>query len=345
MVTNRVTGKAPRRRRKAFCEMDLGKIGLVGLVLTLVLLALALNIGKVLAVVGSQTNTADLAETGGLRAGDDVRVAGLKVGKVDDVELSGDHVKVTFGLSDVDMGEQTRAIVKSDNALGSKFLAIEPAGSGEITHIPIEQTDAGFAVNEELGRLTTSTAQIDTASLARSFDSVSAVLRETPTEFRSALKGVSALSRTLSSRDTELQTLLSKASSVSRVLADRNRQITSILGDGSQLFAELEMRREVLGQLLRNVQKATTQLTGLARDNKQSLKPALTELRTTAKLLTEYRGTLDFAIKNSGAYVRSLGESVAGGPFFQAYLANLTAPENLGTGGLAGILNGQDKGF
>lgn len=345
MATSRVAAKPLRKRRKAFSEMDLGKIGLVGLVLTLVLLALALNIGKVLALVGNSTNTADLAEAGGLRAGDDVRIAGLKVGKVNDVEIEGDHVKVTFGLSEVDMGDRTRAIVKSDNALGSKFLAIELAGTGEIHHIPIARTDAGFAVNEELGKLTASTAEIDTVKLARSFDSVSAVLRETPTEFRSALKGVSALSRTLSSRDAELQTLLTKASSVSRVLSDRNQEITGILGDGSRLFDELAMRREVLGQLLRNVQKATAQLTGLARDNKASLKPALTELRKTARLLTEYRGTLDFAIKNTGAYVRSLGESVAGGPFFQAYLSNLTSPEDLGTGGIGGLLKGQDKGF
>jgi len=76
-----------------------------------------------------------------------------------------------------------------------------------------------------------------------------------------------------------------------------------------------------------------------------TLKPALTELRRTAKLLTEYRGTLDFAIKNTGAYVRSLGESVAGGPFFQAYLANIGSPEDLGIGGIGGILKNQDKGF
>ncbi|WP_182379313.1 MCE family protein [Nocardioides sp. WS12] len=341
MATRKKSNGKVRPMRLAFSEMDLGKIGLVGLILTVAILAGALNIGKVLSLVGNATYTADMTEAGGLRSGDDVRVAGIKVGKVNGVELADDHVVVTFGIEDIDLGDKTRATVKSDNALGSKFLAVEPLGSGDIDHIAIERTDAGFAVNEELGKLTTATAEIDEDALAKSFESVSAVLNATPTEFRSALEGVSALSTTLSSRDSDLAALLDKASNVSSILAERNKDITSILGDGSLLFDELRQRREVLGNLLRNVQKATVQLNGLATDNKSSLKPALTELRQTATLLTEYRSTLKLALKATGGYIRSLGESVAGGPFFQAYVANIGSPEDLGTGGLAGLLEGQ----
>lgn len=339
-----MTGKAVRRRRrtrKDFAEMDLGLIGLVGLVLTALLLAGALNIGKVMDLVSNVTYTAEMAEAGGLRAGDDVRVAGLKVGKVDDVELKDDHVEVTFGVEGVELGDETVAAVKSDNALGSKFLSITPAGRGDEHHIPRERTDAGFAVNEELGELTTSTAEIDDDELAEAFASVTAVLEATPEEFRGALKGVGALSNTLSTRDAELQTLLDKASNVSSILASRNKEITQIMSDASLLFDELTRRREVLGDLLRNVQRATEQLTGLARDNKLSLKPALTELRDSAELLSEYRDTLATALETTGGYIRSLGESVAGGPFFQAYLANIGSPEDLGSGGLAGLLAGE----
>ncbi len=341
MATRKSSTRKARLPRRAFSEMDLGRIGMVGLLLTVALLAGALNIGKVMALVGNATYTADLEEAGGLRSGDDVRVAGIKVGKVNAVELKGDHVLVSFGLEDMDLGDKTRAVVKSDNALGSKFLAIEPGGRGDSDHIPLARTEAGLAVNEELGRLTTATSDIDEDELAKSFASVSAVLSATPEEFRSALEGVGALSNTLSSRDADLEVLLKKASNVSEVLAQRNKDITSILGDGSLLFQELASRRIVLGRLLRNVQAATTQLNGLVADNKNSLKPALAELRHTAELLTEYQGTLKLALKATGGYIRSLGESVGGGPFFQAYVANIGSPEDLGTGGLASLLKGQ----
>ncbi len=335
------TTRRIKRQRKAFVEMDLGLIGLVGLILTALLLAGALNIGKVLQLVSNTTYTADLAEAGGLRTGDDVRVAGIKVGKVDGIELKGDHVEVEFSLEDLELGDESSAVIKSDNALGSKFLSITPAGSGNEHHIPRERTDAGFAINQELGELTTSTAEIDEDQLAESFASVSAVLAATPEEFRLALDGVGDLSNTLSTRDAELRALLEKASNVSSILADRNKDITQILSDGSLLFDELTKRRVILGNLLRNVQKATRQLTGLVRDNKVSLRPALTELKDTAALLTDYRDTLETALETTGGYIRSLGESVASGPFFQAYVANIGSPEDLVTGGLTGMLEGE----
>jgi len=335
----------PKKVRKAFGEMDLGLIGVVGLTLTLLLLAAALNIGRIADLVGQATYTADLLETGGLRTGDDVRVAGVPVGDVKNVELAADHVEITFGVGNIDLGDTSHARVKADNALGAKYLEIDPSGHGDIRHIPVARTDSGFAVNEELGKLTRATGEIDTAKLAESFESVSAVLVQTPDEFKDALKGVSALSRTISSRDEDLAVLLKHASSVSALLANRNREITSIVTDGSALFHELELRREVIARLLRNVEAATKQMVGFVHDNEDSLKPALTELLHTADLLKEYRDTLDFTIKNVAVYARSLGEGVASGPFFQAYLANVASPEDLGTGGLSGIIKQEASGF
>ena len=330
--------RSKRKPRKAFSEMNIGRIGIVGLVATVLLLAVALNIGKVIALVQHSTYTADFAEAGGLRSGDDVRVDGLKVGKVNKVELDGNQVKVTFGLSGVDVGDQSRAEVKSNNALGSKFLAIDPEGSGNVRHIPLARTDAGISINDELGRLTTDTSKIDSQNLARSFRSISSVLSQTPRQFRAALTGVSALSRTISSRDSDLQTLLHRASGVSSVLANRNRQITGILSDGGNLFQELQARRIVIAQLLHNVQTASRQLTGLAKDNRNSLGPALRQLKRAGGLLKHYRSTLDYGLKNFGVYARALGESVGSGPFFQAYIGNIGSPEDLVTGGIAGLV-------
>ncbi|MFI5624959.1 MCE family protein [Nocardioides sp. NPDC051685] len=328
----------PKKVRKAFGEMDLGLIGVVGLTLTFLVMAAALNIGKITDLVGHATYTADFTEAGGLRSGDDVRVAGISVGEVKRIDLAADHVEVAFGLGDLELGDTSRALVKADNALGAKYLEIDPSGHGDVRHIPRARTNAGFAVNEELGKLTRHTGEIDTAKLAESFESISAVLAQTPDEFKAALEGVSALSQTLSSRDEELATLLERASSVSGLLAERNKEITSIVADGSALFHELELRREVIGRLLHNIEAATQQMVGFVRENKDTLKPALMEIKKAAELVREYRDTLDYVIKNVAVYARSLGEGVSSGPFFQAYLANLQSPEDLVTGGLTGLI-------
>ena len=45
---------------------------------------------------GGDTYYASFSEAGGLKANDEVRIAGVRVGKVEAVELAGDHVRVTF---------------------------------------------------------------------------------------------------------------------------------------------------------------------------------------------------------------------------------------------------------
>src|SRR5688572_32214488 len=77
--------KVPRRRRRGgfvpFRERNPVVIGAVGLGVIAAMLLLAFNIDDIPLLAG-RSHSAALSEAGGLKAGDDVRVAGVKVGKV-----------------------------------------------------------------------------------------------------------------------------------------------------------------------------------------------------------------------------------------------------------------------
>jgi phospholipid/cholesterol/gamma-HCH transport system substrate-binding protein len=327
-----------RKKFESFKELDQARLGLVGVVITALILAVALNVSRLQSVFEDTAYSADFAESGGLLPGDDVRVSGLKVGQVKSVELDGSQVAVTFVASNLTLGNQSSAAIKSANALGRKYLAITPDGDGRTTRIPRSRTNSGYSVSAALGDLATTTGELDTARIAQSISSLSAVLDQTPTEFRSALSGVSALSRTISSRDQALGKLLAKASGVSGVLADRNREIAAIMSNGSLLFQELDARRQAVSELLTSISSAADQLAGFVADNKKTFGPALTELRQVARLLHDYRSTLEYSVENLASYASGLGEAVGSGPFFQAYVENLTEPQSLfpGIGTLGG---------
>src|SRR5512144_3398835 len=62
---------------------------------------------------GGDTYYAAFSEAGGLKANDEVRVAGVWVGKVQSVDLDGDHVKVTFRVDTTsEFGDETHAAIK-----------------------------------------------------------------------------------------------------------------------------------------------------------------------------------------------------------------------------------------
>src|SRR5688500_2332406 len=85
--------------------------------------AVALHLDNLPLGSGGSTHPAAFKEAAGLKADEEVRIAGVKVGKVTDVELDGDHVKVTFRVDDgVRLGDRTGADIKIKTVLGAHYV-------------------------------------------------------------------------------------------------------------------------------------------------------------------------------------------------------------------------------
>lgn len=308
-------------------ELNLPRVAFVGVALLAVLVVAALRIDTIATALRGDRHVAEFTNAAGLREGADVRIAGLTVGEVTKVEINHAHVDVTLSVAEP-LGDRTRAAIKTDNVLGTKFLQVTPAGRGEVERIPVARTSVPYDVTDALDDLTATTGQIDVDQLAESFESVSEVLDATPTELRSAVDGVSRLSQTISSRNEELRNLFDHSRGVSDLLADRNEQLTSIMTNGNQLFGEVDQNRRLIHELLGNTSAVSAQLRGLAADNEKTLGPALDELTSVNAILTKNEDNLEYVLQNLGGYVRSLGEAVGGGPFFYCFIQNI-APSNI----------------
>jgi phospholipid/cholesterol/gamma-HCH transport system substrate-binding protein len=322
--------QVPVTRR--FAELNQFRVGAAGLVACALLVTLAVNVGTVHTWLLGRTHTAQFTEAGGLKEGDDVQVAGLAVGTVTGVTLRGELVEVAFAVDGVRLGREARAAIKTSNAFGKKYLAVDPAGRGDLDGpIPVARTTSPYSLEEALSGFTRTTARIDAEQLARSFDVLSGTFANTPDEVAAALDGVGRLSATVARRDSALRELLARANSVTGVLSERNAEITRLLVDGDTLLAEVNARREVIHELLANVVAVSRELSGFAADNRTTLRPALAELERVTAVLKENERNLDTVVGQLGRYSRVLSESIASGPFFQALLVNL-APTNLAPG-------------
>src|SRR5512143_2062885 len=88
-------------------------IGAVSLAVIAAFILAAFRAQDLPLIGGGDTYYAAFTESGGLKANDEVRIAGVRVGKVEDVTLEGDHVKVTFRVdSAADFGGDTHAAIK-----------------------------------------------------------------------------------------------------------------------------------------------------------------------------------------------------------------------------------------
>jgi phospholipid/cholesterol/gamma-HCH transport system substrate-binding protein len=317
-----------------FRERNPVPIGAAGLTIIAILLLLAFNIDKLPVIGGGDHFSAAFSEAGGLKKGDDVRIAGVKVGKVDGVDLAGAHVQVDFTVTEpVRFGRDSGASVRMQTLLGQKYLSLEPAGSGQLkehSEIPLERTVSSYDIVDAFSDLTTTTEEIDTDQLARSLTTLSDTFKDSPPHVKAALDGLSRLSRTIASRDAELKKLLASANSVSGTVAQRNKAVESIIKDADLLMVELDKRRDDIHTLFTNTSAMAQQLTGLVRDNRAQLKPALDQLTQVLAVLQKHEQDLDRTIAAMAPFTRLFANVLGNGRWFDTYIQNMTTPVAVG---------------
>lgn len=319
----RVRTRPPRDRNTL-------RLGITGILVIALLLVLAFNAASLPLIGGGDEYSAAFSEAGGLRDGDDVRIAGVKVGDITGVDLEGSHVRVDFRVTEaVGFGPDTAASVRIKTLLGEKYVALEPRGSGQMeegTQIPLERTVSSYDVITAFSDLTQTTERIDTDQLAASLDVLATEFEDTPENVRTALDGLSRLSRTIAGRDERLRELLRSANSVTGTVAERNEAIDLLIRDADLLVAELDRRREAIRTLFTNTNALAKQVTGLVRDNRTELRPALEELKKVLATLQKHEDDLQATIEAMAPFTRLFANTLGNGRWFDTYVQNLAVP-------------------
>jgi phospholipid/cholesterol/gamma-HCH transport system substrate-binding protein len=310
---------------KLFSERNPMTIGAIGLTAVAVLVLAALEWQKLPFLNQGRTVSAYFADAGGLRTGNGVEVSGFPVGKVSSIDLDGPGVLVKFKVGNgIHLGNLTEVAIKTKGLLGAKILDVIPRGDGQLQgSIPMDRTQSPYQLPDALGDLATTISGINTEQLSGSLATMARTFASTPPDLRNALQGVARFAQTIDERDAHLRSLLDNAAKATGVLAKRTDQVVSLVKDTNALLAQLRTQSAALDQVWMSVSAASRQLQGFIADNRQELRPALDKLNGVLTIIDNRKERLQKAIPMLNAYVMSLGESVASGPFFKAYVVNL----------------------
>jgi virulence factor Mce-like protein len=314
------------RESKPFRDRNPAVIGGISLGVIVVLVLLAFNTASLPIIGGGTVYRAQFSEAAGLKPDDPVRIAGVKVGKVEGLQLEDGAVTVEFRVKNAFVGDRSEAAIKIETVLGAKYMALVPRGEQELdrdARIPVERTASPYDVVEAFAGLSTTVDQIDTGQLAASFETLSQTLSGTPDEVRTSLDGLARLSQTIASRDAQLQQLLSATRDVTQVLADRNGEFTQLIVDSNTLLTEVQQRRQLIDSILTNTQTLSQQLAGLVQDNSQALTPALSQLSTVTDILSRNRQQLGATVQNLAPFVRVFTNTLGNGRWFDSFVDNL----------------------
>ena len=313
---------------RRYTEFQVLRLGAITVVIMLVIMAAAFNLGK-FPGFGGDTYQAYFTDASGLHKGNMVQVGGIRVGRVQDVELDKGKVLVSFEVDHgVEFGKDSRASVEVLNLLGEKYLDLVPAGDGQLeqdTPIPVNRTSSSYDIVGVFGDLARTTEQIDTHQLDQALDVVSDSVNHAAPEIRASFDGIARLSQSVASRNDQIQALLRSSQDVSKLLADRSKDIVDLMQHSSLVFKEVERRKEAIHQLLVNARGLAVQLRGVATDNQAQIGPALKQVDGLLSLLNSKDKELKATLDALGPYASILGNIIGTGPWFDAYAVNLAA--------------------
>ena len=309
---------------KGFSERNPITIAVAGLV---GLAAIGLGVFYSNQIIGTGTTySADFTDAGGLRTGNDVRIAGVKVGTVDSIALHGTKVRIQFDVKDAWVGNQTTAAIKIKTLLGQEYIALDPAGDANqdaSATIPTSRTTTPIDVVAALSGLSNTAGDIDTAQLAKSFTVLSDAFRDTPKSVKATLTGLADLSKVISDRDTKLKELAQNTRQVTSTLVQSNDEFATLINDGALLLQELQARSSAITSLLNGTKQLATQLSVLVDNNQKQLGPALHSLQQVANILVNNKGNLDKALQLIGPYYSMLNDAAGNGHWVDAYICGL----------------------
>ena len=310
-------------------------MGALGLAVLACLLLAAFRIDDLPLIGGGTPYHAAFRDASGLAPGNEVRLAGVKVGTVTAVGLartgSTPYVRVDFRVraGDAELGSETGATIRIKTVLGQKYLALDPKGGGRLAgdaEIPLERTASPFDVVQAVTGLAETVDRIDVTQLAQAFTVLSTTFADTPDSVKASLSGLARLSQTVASRDEQLRELLDHARTVTGVLAARDDELEKLVTDASLLLAEVQRRSQAIHDLLTATVELSTQLSGLVADNRATLKPALDSLRQVVAILQRNRGDLERAVANMAPFVDAFANVTGNGRWFDSWVDGLLQP-------------------
>jgi len=265
-----------------------------------------------------------------LKSGDTVRVAGVRVGTVDDVSFLPDRkVLVEFDADpNVVLTTGTQAAIRYLNLVGDRYLELIdgpgpvqtlPAGS----RIPIGRTEPALDLDLLLGGLKPVVQGLN------------------PQDVNAF---TSSLIQVLQGQGGTLQDLMSKTSSFSTALADNNQVVEQLIDsldttlatiskDGDKfsgtvdrlqrLVSELATDRDPIGAAIDSLSNGTASLAQLLGDIRSPLKGTMDQLNRLAPLLDQDKELIDVALQKAPANYRKVVRPGSYGAFINYYICGI----------------------
>jgi phospholipid/cholesterol/gamma-HCH transport system substrate-binding protein len=275
-----------------------------------VVLALVVSAGwPVITAPAERTLTAYFAAAVGIYPNSDVRVLGVAIGSVSEVEPNGTDVKVTMTLKpDVQLPADAGAVVITPSLVADRYVQITPVYHGgpqlaggasiprERTATPVEVDDLLHSLNQLMTALGPQGANKDGA-VSEVLTKSAEYLNGTGQTIGTAIKNLGEFARAASDSKDDLFGSVDNISKFTAMLAANDGQVKQAISQIASLSKVLADQRDQFSGALTELTQALSVVQGFIKDNRGKVQSDVDKLADVTKVLADQKDSLAEALQ------------------------------------------------
>ncbi len=272
----------------------LTKFVIFAVITVLCTMVLASTIANSTGKAGTDYN-ARFVDATGLLTGDEVRIAGVRVGQVEEISLV--DRKVALVRFSVDEGmrlpRSTMATIKFRNLIGQRYLSLSqgPAAPGEVlaegATLPLEQTRPALNLTQLFAGFRPLLQALSPEDVNKLSYELVTVLQGEGGTISSLLSHTASLSSTLADKDQVIGSVIDNLNLVLDTVNERDTEFTQLIVTVRELVSGLSQDRDSIGDAVESIGELTDVTADLLSDARPPLEDDIRHLGDLAANLND----------------------------------------------------------
>ncbi|HEU5470299.1 MAG TPA: MCE family protein [Actinophytocola sp.] len=273
--------------------------------------------------------------------GDDVRMAGVRIGQVDQVRVVDRRfAEVEFSVDrNRKLLASVSATIKFRNLIGQRYIALDQ-GAGDpnavLVHgslIPIERTRPALDLTAMLNGFKPLFQALSPDDVNKLSFEIVQVLQGEGATVDSLLRHTASLTSTLADKDRVIGQVIDNLNVVLDQVSSRGDKLSSLISTTQQLVSGLAKDSEPIGEAIEGLAALTSSTAGLVADGREPLRRDIDALGDLSKNLADGTPAFERFLANLPIKFEAIGRTASYGGWLNMFLCSASSDAPPAPGG------------
>lgn len=279
---------------------------------------------------GSNRFSAIFTDASLLNPGDDVRIAGVRVGTVQSVQVHDRSLaKVDFSIDRSRLPQGVQVYIRFRTLTGVRYLALEKGpglpgdtlGTGATigqanTHPAVNLTDLFNGFRPLFQQLTADDVNKLSAEIIRVFQGEGGTIAQ-------LVSDTADLTNTIADKDRVIGELITNLTKVLDTVNRNDRQLTDLLTTTEKFVSGLAAQRDSVGSAITSVANLTSVTNSILSPTRPAIQGSIASLNDLSTIISGRRAEVEKTLENLPIKAQKVGRAASFGSWFQFYLCGI----------------------